>query len=296
VLAASLIANSRVLLLHFPGKVITFAMCNDITPSNINLFRFMTHIKFTRVLFPCVAILLATLAACSGDSKGDYVNVDSGYNTTKIYENPANTYSGGISFSTSGAWTASLASDNGGKPSEWLTVSPMSGDKAGKYNLDLTFTANNSTIDRNAALKVNCGEASRTFYIVQRCKGSDSSVNDRTLEGFSDIVKTFTLTNAHPADSVQFLISKSRVCITGYVINNSEVLVNYTNKSFDYDQEWTNSLVIRPNAAESDTVRYTYSTYTYYILNIKMKFELVSELQDATSKAIISLSFNGKVL
>jgi hypothetical protein len=246
--------------------------------------------------------LLATLVACSGDSKGDYVNVDSGYNTTKIYENPANKYDGGISFSTSGAWTASLASDDGSNPSEWLTVSPMSGDKAGKYNLDLTFTANNSTIDRNAALKVNCGEASRTFYIVQRCKGSDSSDNDRTLEGFSDIVKTITLTNAHSVDSILFLTSKTNMYITGQAFNNggAEVLVNVFTRAYDYSDKWHGdlSVILRPDAAESDTLnlRYVYDNDYIYIEKHALRLELGTELQSTDAKAVLNVTFYGKML
>jgi hypothetical protein len=249
--------------------------------------------------------LLATLAACSGDSKGDYVNVDSGYNTTKIYENPANKYDGGISFSTSGAWTASLVSDDGSNPSEWLTVSPMSGDKAGKYNLDLTFTANNSTIDRNAALKVNCGEASRTFYIVQRCKGSDSSDNDRTLEGFSDIVKTITLTNAHSVDSIRFYTLKTKMYITGQTLNNGdlEARVKLFTRDYDYgdkDYEWHDfrySVTLRQNAADSDTLKLSYSYIKdfSYIEEHALRFELDNELQSAGAKALLNITFYGKM-
>jgi hypothetical protein len=252
----------------------------------------MTHIKFTRMLCLCLILSATALASCSSDD-GDFVNIDSGYSTTKIYENPANSYSGGISFTTSGAWTATLTGDN--NPSSWLTITPMSGDKAGKQSLDLQLTANSANNDRNATLTINCGEASRTFYIVQR-GNANASEDVVTTEGLTDITTSLTLTNDNPVDSVRIAtVYNTPVYITGYTTNAiDKVYVEFYGYSFVTGiVSGPTTFELYPQGEEQETKHFTYLSSNGLVQKHSYRFELDSELP-SNGTAVIQINTVGK--
>jgi hypothetical protein len=133
------------------------------------------HIKFSHVLCACLA--LAAFPSCSDDDddaklpEGDYILFTD--SNTKIYKSIPNTYYAGITFTTSGAWTAKLNREIGEYPDRWLEITPMQGDTAGVYSLKIHIQENTTDSDRKAALVVTCGEATQTFYLLQRSEDSD---------------------------------------------------------------------------------------------------------------------------
>lgn len=69
-----------------------------------------------------------------------------------------------VSFTATAAWTASV--QNG---SAWLSVSPQSG-RAGDGTVHITAKANETYDERNAAVLLTCGTASKTVTVTQKQK------------------------------------------------------------------------------------------------------------------------------
>lgn len=83
----------------------------------------------------------------------------------------------GVTFTTEGAWTSSIAETRSGAPA-WITISPDHGDAAGSYTLKITLQPNDSEESRTAKIIIACGSSKIEITVTQ--EGSDEPGVDPT--------------------------------------------------------------------------------------------------------------------
>lgn len=112
------------------------------------------------------------LAACSDkkESPKDSIEITNGSAVQTIYADQTSVNDGqGISFKTSGPWYTEVReiSRTATQP-DWITLSQTSGDAAGEYTIQITLGLNNSGKDREAEIRIICGQSVITISIKQK--------------------------------------------------------------------------------------------------------------------------------
>lgn len=83
----------------------------------------------------------------------------------------------GVTFTTEGAWTSSIAETRAGAPS-WITISPDHGDAAGSYTLKITLQPNDSKESRTAKIVITCGTSKIEITVTQEGTGESGGDDD----------------------------------------------------------------------------------------------------------------------
>ena len=83
----------------------------------------------------------------------------------------------GVTFTTEGAWTSSIAETRAGAPA-WITISPDHGDAAGSYTLKITLQPNDSEESRTAKIVISCGTSKIEIVVTQEGTGESGGDDD----------------------------------------------------------------------------------------------------------------------
>lgn len=98
--------------------------------------------------------------------------------TLTLYaDQTAATPSGGISFTTTGPWRATV-SETRASEIDWITLSPDHGDAAGSYTLRITLDVNTSGADRKATITIECGTTKITITVEQKATTEEGEIPD----------------------------------------------------------------------------------------------------------------------
>jgi endonuclease/exonuclease/phosphatase family metal-dependent hydrolase len=133
-------------------------------------------------LFSLISLLIlsaATFAGCDKDNPKVIKSITVSDEQSLNQEVFADKTSGsGVTFTTTGAWTTSIAeaSETSAAPA-WLSISPSSsGDKAGTYTLVLTLEQNFTGSDRTAVITIVCADTEIAVTITQKSVKEDGKL------------------------------------------------------------------------------------------------------------------------
>lgn len=122
--------------------------------------------------------LIGILAcSCSDDEKGTTPETkleltDGTSDRQEIFADQTSPDGKGIRFTSQGPWRAEVEevvrTKAEKKPVDWVILSQYSGDKAGSYTITLTLTPNFTGKERQAVIRIICGDTEITITIVQK--------------------------------------------------------------------------------------------------------------------------------
>ena len=165
--------------------------------------------------FLMMALLAAGFAACSDEEEtlgGKDIQFAAGTsNKIEVYaDETAGTAEGGISFTTTGAWRATVtpvtkAEDTAGTEN-WVQVVPDHGDAAGDYTIQVVLGVNGTGEDRSATITITCGTTTITITVTQKGTTEDGKVPE---EGTDPVVPATTY--PHLVSKIEFAYIPSRL-------------------------------------------------------------------------------------
>lgn len=144
-----------------------------------------------------VTATLCMLQSCGGgdDDKGTTptasITPATGTSTTYTLAASDTSLPGSFGFTATSAWTATLEKVSGAEPSEWITVTPMSG-KAGSQKLTITVRANTTNQSRGARLKIKGDNNTFIATITQKAKEDEPSPS-KSIELSSGVADSYTV-------------------------------------------------------------------------------------------------------
>ena len=108
------------------------------------------------------------------------ITVTDGQTNQTVYANE-NSGSGGVSFTTTGAWTSRITETTAAKaPAEsgisrapgdtpdWISINPDHGDAAGTYTITITLLPNETGVNRTATIIISCDGTEVTINVTQK--------------------------------------------------------------------------------------------------------------------------------
>ncbi|WP_163217824.1 BACON domain-containing protein [Bacteroides sp. 224] len=118
-----------------------------------------------------------------------------------------------VSFTTLGAWhsvikDASTTREGSSKSSNWVSISPNSGDKAGVYNINITLTPNESGENRSAIISIICGDQEIEISVSQKGVTKEEEKNGEEQKETEGIVKKINGETVVYMDFESVLIAK----------------------------------------------------------------------------------------
>ena len=162
-----------------------------------------------------MALLAAGFAACSDEEEtlgGKDIQFAEGTSSKiEVYaDETAGTAEGGISFTTTGAWRATVtpvtkAEDTAGTEN-WVQVVPDHGDAAGDYTIQVVLGVNATGEDRSATITITCGTTTITITVTQKGTTEDGKVPE---EGTDPVVPATTY--PHLVSKIEFAYIPSRL-------------------------------------------------------------------------------------
>ena len=162
-----------------------------------------------------MTLLAAGFAACSDEEEtlgGKDIQFAAGTsNKIEVYaDETAGTAEGGISFTTTGAWRATVtpvtkAEDTAGTEN-WVQVVPDHGDAAGDYTIQVVLGVNGTGEDRSATITITCGTTTITITVTQKGTTEDGKVPE---EGTDPVVPATTY--PHLVSKIEFAYIPSRL-------------------------------------------------------------------------------------
>ena len=165
--------------------------------------------------FLMMALLAAGFAACSDEEEtlgGKDIQFAEGTSSKiEVYaDETAGTAEGGISFTTTGAWRATVtpvtkAEDTAGTEN-WVQVVPDHGDAAGDYTIQVVLGVNATGEDRSATITITCGTTTITITVTQKGTTEDGKVPE---EGTDPVVPATTY--PHLVSKIEFAYIPSRL-------------------------------------------------------------------------------------
>ena len=165
--------------------------------------------------FMMMALLAAGFAACSDEEEtlgGKDIQFAAGTsNKIEVYaDETAGTAEGGISFTTTGAWRATVtpvtkAEDTAGTEN-WVQVVPDHGDAAGDYTIQVVLGVNATGEDRSATITITCGTTTITITVTQKGTTEDGKVPEEGTDPVAP-VKTYP----HLVSKIEFAYIPSRL-------------------------------------------------------------------------------------
>ena len=135
--------------------------------------------------FLMMALLAAGFAACSDEEKtlgGKDIQFAAGTsNKIEVYaDETVGTAEGGISFTTTGAWRATVTpvtkAEDAAGTTDWVQVVPDHGDAAGDYTIQVVLGVNATGEDRSATITITCGTTTITITVTQKGTTEDGKV------------------------------------------------------------------------------------------------------------------------
>ena len=184
-----------------------------------------------------MALLAAGFAACSDEEEtlgGKDIQFAAGTsNKIEVYaDETAGTAEGGISFTTTGAWRATVtpvtkAEDTAGTEN-WVQVVPDHGDAAGDYTIQVVLGVNATGEDRSATITITCGTTTITITVTQKGTTEDGKVPEEGTDPVAP-VKTYP----HLVSKIEFAYIPSRLEVEEW---GDEEELNRTYE-FEYDGE-----------------------------------------------------------
>ena len=162
-----------------------------------------------------MALLAAGFAACSDEEEtlgGKDIQFAAGTsNKIEVYaDETAGTAEGGISFTTTGAWRATVApvtkAEDAAVTTDWVQVVPDHGDAAGDYTIQVVLGVNGTGEDRSATITITCGTTTITITVTQKGTTEDGKVPE---EGTDPVVPATTY--PHLVSKIEFAYIPSRL-------------------------------------------------------------------------------------
>ena len=86
----------------------------------------------------------------------------------------------GVTFSTEGAWTSSIAQTRADAPN-WIAISPDHGDAAGTYTLKIALGPNTTAETREARITITCGTSKIEILVTQTGSGTPEDPDDPSV-------------------------------------------------------------------------------------------------------------------
>ena len=198
--------------------------------------------------FLMMALLAAGFAACSDEEEtlgGKDIQFAAGTsNKIEVYaDETAGTAEGGISFTTTGAWRATVtpvtkAEDTAGTEN-WVQVVPDHGDAAGDYTIQVVLGVNGTGEDRSATITITCGTTTITITVTQKGTTEDGKVPE---EGTDPVVPATTY--PHLVSKIEFAYIPSRLEYSQeeelnrtyeFEYDGEDRISGYSMKDYDYD-------------------------------------------------------------
>lgn len=120
-----------------------------------------------RALLICAVLIVAyscTKPTPTPTPSADLITIPSSENTSPTFATEGGTAS--VSFTASGAWTASVINT---RADGWCTVSPTSG-ASGSGSITINASVNDTNDERSATVQIKCGTAEKTITATQKQK------------------------------------------------------------------------------------------------------------------------------
>lgn len=120
-----------------------------------------------------------TIVACDkiGKAEGNIVVPNVAQLTQAAFADD-NSGSSEVSFATTGAWNSSIELSTKSTASQWVSISPSSGDKAGPYAVKLSLKGNYTGANRAAVIKIMCNDQVIEISVTQDAKRKDGTTPD----------------------------------------------------------------------------------------------------------------------
>ena len=180
-----------------------------------------------------MALLAAGFAACSDEEEtlgGKDIQFAEGTSSKiEVYaDETAGTAEGGISFTTTGAWRATVTpvtkAEDAAGTTDWVQVVPDHGDTAGNYTIQVVLGVNATGADRSATITITCGTTTITITVTQKGTTEDGKVPE---EGTDPVA---------PVKTYPHLVSKiERVYTPSRLEGGSEAV--FDTYEFTYDEQ-----------------------------------------------------------
>ena len=187
--------------------------------------------------FLMMALLAAGFVACSDEEEtlgGKDIQFAEGTSSKiEVYaDETAGTAEGGISFTTTGAWRATVTpvtkAEDAAGTENWVQVVPDHGDAAGDYTIQVVLGVNATGKDRSATITITCGTTTITITVTQKGTTEDGKVPE---EGTDPVVPATTY--PHLVSKIEFAYIPSRLEVEEW---GDEEELNRTYE-FEYDGE-----------------------------------------------------------
>jgi len=149
-------------------------------------------------LLLCVILAGAFIGfnACSGDDEDDNKSIEvvAGQQLTQNVYADEEKGSSGVSFSTKGAWTSSIAETTAksGQKSEmpsnssspnWVSITPDRGDKGGDYTISINLEPNYTGEKRSVTITIRCNGETIEIKVTQDAITKDGEVPEEKPKG-----------------------------------------------------------------------------------------------------------------
>ena len=198
--------------------------------------------------FLMMALLAAGFAACSDEEEtlgGKDIQFAAGTsNKIEVYaDETAGTAEGGISFTTTGAWRATVTpvtkAEDAVGTENWVQVVPDHGDAAGDYTIQVVLGVNGTGEDRSATITITCGTTTITITVTQKGTTEDGKVPE---EGTDPVVPATTY--PHLVSKIEFAYIPSRLEYSQeeelnrtyeFEYDGEDRISGYSMKDYDYD-------------------------------------------------------------
>ena len=223
-------------------------------------------------------LLAAGFAACSDEEEtlgGKDIQFAAGTSDKiEVYaDETAGTAEGGISFTTTGAWRATVApvtkAEDAAGTTDWVQVVPDHGDAAGDYTIQVVLGVNATGEDRSATITITCGATVITITVTQ--KGTTES--GEVPEEGTDPVVPGTTTYPHLVSRIEFAYIPSRL------EGSTEEELNRTYE-FEYD-------------GEDRISKYSMKEYDYYDGNVEREIAGTLDYSTAGEIRVSERGFEG---
>lgn len=188
----------------------------------------------TRLLF-CILSLVAIFTACDKDDtkqETPAITVPDQKQLTQTVFADDTVATSNVSFTTTSAWTSKITEpvevkSNDAK-TDWVSITPSSGDKAGDYAIRITLAPNFSGEERTAAINIICDRQTITVNIKQEATTEKGDIPKPAPSG------TGVLTNETTGQSVvltgvKHSITNPNQVFIQFTSNKEEFLANFYN-------------------------------------------------------------------
>ena len=185
-----------------------------------------------------MALLAAGFAACSDEEEtlgGKDIQFAAGTSDKiEVYaDETAGTAEGGISFTTTGAWRATVTpvtkAEDAAGTTDWVQVVPDHGDAAGDYTIQVVLGVNATGEDRSATITITCGTTTITITVTQKGTTEDGKVPEEGTDPVAP-VKTYP----HLVSKIEFAYIP-RVYTPSRLEGGSETV--FDTYEFTYDEQ-----------------------------------------------------------